>query len=93
MALFFVLNGIAVVFMLYVLVNFWKEGRRTARGGVRSHQLQSMRGSNPEVFIVTGPLEIAARRPGKTSLIRFPVAKGHKYKFGGDLSRSTARLR
>jgi hypothetical protein len=93
MTMFLVLNGIAVVFVLYVLVNFWKEGRRTARGGVRSHQLQSMRGSNPELFIVTGPLEVAARRHDKTSLIRFPVAKGLTHKFGGNPPRSTARLR
>jgi hypothetical protein len=93
MTIFLVLNGIAVVFLLYVLVNFWKEGRRTAHGGVSSHPLQSMRGNNPEVFIVTGPLEVAARRPGKTSLIRFPVAKGHTHEVGGNLPRSTARLR
>jgi hypothetical protein len=93
MTMFLVLNGMAVVFMLYVLVNFWKEGRRTAQGGMRSHQILSTRGINPEVFTITGPQEVAARRPGKPSLIRFPVAKGHTLKFGGNLPRSTARLR
>jgi len=28
MTIFFVLNGLGVIFLLYVLANFWKEGHR-----------------------------------------------------------------
>ena len=76
MTIFLVLNGMAVVFMLYVLVNFWKEGRRTTRGGVRSFELQSLHGRKREVFVVTRHLEFEAGRSGKRSLLRFPIPEG-----------------
>jgi hypothetical protein len=35
MTIFFVLNGAGIVFLLYVLANFWKEGRRRKKIGMR----------------------------------------------------------
>ncbi len=36
MTIFFVLNGLGVIFLLYVLANFWKEGHRP-QSNVRKH--------------------------------------------------------
>jgi hypothetical protein len=33
--IFLVLNGLAVVFLLYVLANFWKEGRREKNNALK----------------------------------------------------------
>src|SRR6202022_2181524 len=74
--IFLVLNGMAVAFMLYVLVNFWKEGRQTTHGEDRSNRRQSLHGSKPEVFVATRPLGLGAGRPSKHSVIRFPIPKG-----------------
>ena len=76
MTIFLVLNGMAVAFMLYVLVNFWKEGKQTTHGEVGSYRLQSLHGSKPEVFVATRPLGLEAGRPRKHSLIRLPIPKG-----------------
>lgn len=93
MTIFLVLNGMALVFMLYVLVNFWKEGNRTTHSSMHLYKLQSLYGSKPEVFVVKGSQEVVARRPGKASLIRFPAAKGHVHQVEENLPRSTAKLR
>ena len=76
MTIFFVLNGMAVAFMPYVLVNFWKEAKQTPHGEVRSYRLKPLHGSRPEVFVATRPLGLEAGRPRKHSLIRFPIPKG-----------------
>jgi hypothetical protein len=93
MTIFLVLNGMAVVFMLYVLVNFWKEGRRTTHGGVRSYDFQSLHGSEREVFVVTRPLEFEVGRPGKRSLIRFPapVGRPREDQVGGESAQGGGR--
>ena len=75
MTIFLVLNGMALVFMLYVLVNFWREGTRTARSGGGTYRLQSPYGRKSGVFVVTRPLEVAAGRPDNITAIRFPAAK------------------
>jgi hypothetical protein len=75
MTVFLVLSGMALVFMLYVLVNFWKEGRRTARTGIAPPRNQLPYGSYSEVFVVTRPLKQAAGRTDRSSVIRFPGAK------------------
>jgi hypothetical protein len=89
MTMFLVLNAMGVVFLLYVLVNFWKEGRRTTQGDVRSYRLQSLHGSKPEVFVATRPLGFEAGRPGKRSLIRFPAPEGRPQ--GDQVGREAAQ--
>jgi hypothetical protein len=75
MTLFLVLNGMALVFMFYVLVNFWKEGRRTAQMGTVLHRNRLPYGGRSEVFVVTRVLGLATARPDTVSVIRFPGAK------------------
>jgi hypothetical protein len=92
MTIFLVLNGMALVFMLYVLVNFWKEGNRTTRGSIRLYRLQSLYGSKPEVFVVTQSLGFEAKRPGKTSLIQFPLAKGRTNLVGEESAQAEDKI-
>lgn len=60
MPIFFMLNGLGLVFLLYVLVNFWKEGRRTNRP-VRHHTLDGERPRDFEPIIVTHPISHTAQ--------------------------------
>jgi hypothetical protein len=75
MTIFLVLNGMALVFMLYVLVNFWIEGKHTARTGFGSQRMQSPYEARSGVYLVTRRLDLATLRPDKSSVIRFPSAK------------------
>jgi hypothetical protein len=95
MTIFLVLNGIGVVFMLYVLANFWKEGRRVTHGVMRPYRLGSQCGIIRQVFVATRPLGFEAKQPGKTSLIQFPVAKGRTNVVGreSDQAGDTPTLR
>jgi hypothetical protein len=70
-----ILNGMALVFMLYVLLNFWKEGVRTSRGSMRPFKLESVYASRPQVFVVTRMPEVNARRAGMGSVVPFPAPK------------------
>jgi len=40
MAIFLVLNALSVAFLVYVLVNFWKDGHRSREDGQASTQLE-----------------------------------------------------
>ena len=60
MPIFFLLNGLGLVFLFYVLVNFWKEGRRTNRP-VRHHTLDGKRPRDFEPIIVTHPISHTAQ--------------------------------
>jgi hypothetical protein len=65
--IFTVLNGLGVTFMLYVLLQFWKEGRR-AKNTVRPrYGIDRSYTDRPEVFIVTHPISQCAQ--GGLSLI------------------------
>ncbi len=75
MKVFLVLNGMALGFMIYVLVNFCKEGLRTSRGGLRQFKRESVYASRPPVFVVARPLEADARRAGKSSVVPFPTPR------------------
>jgi hypothetical protein len=75
MTIFLVLNGMAIVFLLYVLVSFWEEGARTTHGGIRLHKLQSVYESRPMVFVLTRLQASEAVRPANRSLIQFPVSQ------------------
>jgi hypothetical protein len=75
MIIFLVLNAIGVIFMLYVLTNFLKEGRRITHSVMRPYRLGLQYGITRQVFVATRPVGLEAKQPGKTSLIQFPVAK------------------
>jgi hypothetical protein len=83
MTIFLILNGMGLVFMLYVLVNFVKEGRRTPRGGARMPRLSSLYGSRTEVFVATRPVEMAGHAPNGAAVIPFPVLEGRPRPVGG----------
>jgi len=68
MTIFFVLNGMDVAFLLYVLANFWKEGRRP-KSNARMYATEFGRRGWAEVFVVTHPISHAA--PGGISVIPF----------------------
>jgi hypothetical protein len=55
MTIFFLLNGLGVVFMLYVLANFWKEGHRPKSDSPR-YATESGRHDWTYVLVVTHPI-------------------------------------
>jgi hypothetical protein len=52
MILFAAFDGAAVVFLLYVLVQFWKEGHKSSKAGSRGHGAFSRGANAPEVFLL-----------------------------------------
>ena len=76
MTIFLILNGMGFVFMLYVLVNFLKEGKRTQRGGTRDDKRQSPDGSKVRVLVATHTVELVDGLPEGSAVIPFPLLKG-----------------
>jgi len=60
MTIFFALNGVGVVFLLYVLANFWKEGDRRKNNATRYKAKFGQRDSGG-VIVVTRPISQAAQ--------------------------------
>ena len=65
LTMFLVLNGLGVVFLLYVLANFMKEGRRNAR----KYAAEYGRRDWADVLVVTQPISHSAQ--GGLSVIPF----------------------
>ena len=61
MIIFTVLSGLGVVFMLYVLVQFVKEGRRSKNRAGRHYEVELSYMDSPEVFVVTHPISHSAQ--------------------------------
>jgi hypothetical protein len=76
MTIFLILNGMGLIFMLYVLVNFVKEGRRMPRGGARMPRLRSLYGSRTEVFVAMQRVEMPGNAPKGAAVIPFPELEG-----------------
>ena len=68
MTIFLVLNGAGVVFLLYVLANFWKEGRRI-KNNTRTYAAEFRQRDWADVMVVTHPISPSA--PGGLSVIPF----------------------
>ena|SRR5271165_567599 len=68
MTIFLVLNGMGVVFLLYVLANFWKEGHRTGDKGPLYAREFGWR-DRAEVFVIKKP--ISNSEQGALSVIPF----------------------
>ena len=66
--IFFMLIGLAVAFLLYVLANLWGEGR-ASRNVARQWRADLGRDGRPEVFVVTHPISTSAQ--GGLSVIPF----------------------
>jgi hypothetical protein len=60
MALFTILNGLGVVFLVYVLVQFWKEGHRPAKPAARDRAIEFPVKDRPTVLVVTHPVSHCA---------------------------------
>jgi hypothetical protein len=54
--LFTVLNGLGVVFLLYVLIQFWKEGQQPMKQARRGQVIELSVKSKPTVLVVTHPV-------------------------------------
>lgn len=68
LTIFLVLNGLGIVFLLYVLANFWKEGHRQMDGDRKD--VMEFRGGNwAGVAVVTHPISTSAQ--GGISVIPF----------------------
>jgi hypothetical protein len=66
--IFLVLNGLGVVFLLYVLANFWKEGHRPMNGEWKD--VMEFRGRNwADVVVVNHPISLSAK--GDVSVLPF----------------------
>ena len=61
MIVFSVLSGLGVAFMLYVLVEFVKEGRRSKNPAGDQNEIELAYMSRPELFIVTHPISHSAQ--------------------------------
>ena len=70
MTIFFVLNGMGVVFLLFVLVNFWRDGHRP-KTFVQEGVVQSLRRNKAEVTVLAPPISPTGQ--GGFSVIAFPV--------------------
>ena len=70
MTIFFLLNGLGVVFLLYVLANFWKEGHKP-KNNARKYAAEYRRRDWANVVVVTHPISHNAQ--GGLSVIPFRV--------------------
>jgi hypothetical protein len=68
MTIFFLLNGLGVVFLVYVLANFWKEGHRP-NSQVGEFAPEVGHRDSSKVLVVTHPLSHSAQ--GAVSVIPF----------------------
>ena len=68
MTIFFLLNGLGVVFLLYVLANFWKEGRRSMNKS-RKNAVELGQRDWADLGVVTHPISHTAQ--GGLSVIPF----------------------
>jgi hypothetical protein len=69
MTIFFVLNGLGVAFLLYVLANFWKEGHQPTNDNEKNAAEFAQR-NWADVLVVTHPISHAVQ--GGVSVIAFP---------------------
>jgi len=68
MTIFLLLNGLGVVFLLYVLAHFWREGRRSEQIA-RKYVAAFERRDWADVIVVTHPISHDAQ--GGVSVIPF----------------------
>jgi hypothetical protein len=61
MAIFFILNGMGVVFLLYVLASFWEEGH-PRKNRARKYAAEFRQCDRADVIVATHPNSIATQR-------------------------------
>ena len=84
MTIFLLLDGLGVVFLLYVLANFWKEGHRT-KNNARKYAAEFGQRDWADVVVVTHPISHSAQ--GGLSVIPF---QARDRKLGGTPDHKTA---
>jgi hypothetical protein len=72
MTIFLILNGLGVIFLLVVLTNFWKEGRRPVHKA-RKYERNLRRPDWGDVAVVTHPVSTCAQ--GGLSVISFQARR------------------
>jgi hypothetical protein len=77
MTIFLMLNGLGVVFLVYVLANFWNEGRRP-RINARKYAAEFGQRDWVDVAVVTHPISHHAQ--GGLSVIPFRIPDRHSDK-------------
>jgi hypothetical protein len=88
MTIFLLLNGLGVVFLLYVLANFWLEGRRPINNA-RRYAAEFEQRDWADVLVVTHPISHSAQ--GGLSVIPFRAPERHSGKPAhGTTSRGTS---
>jgi hypothetical protein len=92
LTIFMMLSVMSVIFLLYVLVKFWQEGRRTRRATLRQYRLPLVR-TKKSVVVVTVPVT-AGTNGDVEDLLRFPVQSGGKreYDAGTELPGRTRTM-
>jgi hypothetical protein len=70
MTIFFVLIGSGVLFLLYVLANFWRERHRPNKY-MWEPDTETLRRDGAEVIVITHPISLSAQ--GGVSVIPFPL--------------------
>ncbi len=75
MTIFFVLNGVGIIFLLYVLANFWKEGRqpKNPKNNDRKYAADFGDSDWTEVIAITHPVSHTAQ--GGLSVIPFQARR------------------
>jgi len=86
MTIFLALNGVGVIFLLYVLAQFWKEGRRHA-AEIRKYDEAASAREWVEVLVATHPVSHSAH--GGLPVIPFP-ARDREYSVDGQQAASRA---
>jgi len=61
MTIFLILNGVAVVFLLYVLANFWKDGHRP-KNRIQESTIEPLRQNKADVIVMRPPVSHSAKR-------------------------------
>ena len=86
MTIFLAVNGVGVIFLLYVLAQFWKEGRRHA-ADIHKCDEAALGREWVEVLVATHPVSHSAH--GGLPVIPFPV-RDREYGVGGQQVASRA---
>ena len=83
--IFLIVNGLGVVFLVYVLANFWKEGHRP-KDDARKRATEFGRGDREEQIVMTHPVSHSAQ--GGISVIPFRPRR-QEFRVIGSLCRTT----
>jgi hypothetical protein len=92
MIAFYVLNGLGVIFMLYVLIQFWKEGHRSVNRTARKYKIDASEMGTCEAVAVARP--IRTRAQGKYSVIPIRPSEGEQRRNQGheDMAMGTTGI-